>query len=334
MTALRTDALLLDRDLQISIGTRELVAPGAGEALVRVECAGLCGSDLHVFRTGDWVEDAQWPATLGHELCGTVELPPGDGSLEVGERVVADSRVPCDACAECLAGQPDRCRAVRFIGECRPGGFAGRCVLPGRLLHRVPDGLAPETAVLAEPLAVAMHGLSRLPAEPRSVVILGHGPIGALLQIELRRRFPSAEVTVAEPAALRAGLARALGAVTVEDADRLPDGAYDTVIDAAGYGRAFADGLRLLAPRGQLLLVALGHRPASFTPAALVESSTTIVGANAFVDELPEAIAQLARDPARYEPIVTDAVLLPELPDVVRAQLERPEAVKVVLCPQ
>jgi threonine dehydrogenase-like Zn-dependent dehydrogenase len=178
-----------------------------------------------------------------------------------------------------------------------------------------------------------MHALSRLPGEPRSVAILGHGPIGALSHLEVRRRFPSAEVTVAEPAGLRAALARALGASTVPNADHLPDDAYDTVIDAAGYGGAFTDALRLLAPRGQLLLIALGHSPTSLTPAALAESSATIVGANAFVGELPEAIAQLAKDPARYEPVVTDAVLLSEFPSIVRAQLERPDAVKVVLCP-
>jgi len=332
-SVLQADALLLDRDLQISIGTRDLDPPLADEALVRVECAGLCGSDLHVFRTGAWVEEAQWPATLGHELCGTVELAPADGSLLVGDRVVADSRVRCDACAECVSGHPDRCRAVRFIGECRPGGFASRCVLPSRLLHPVPDGLAPEAAVLAEPLAVAMHALSRLPGEPSRVAILGHGPIGALLHLELRRRFPAAEVTVAEPVELRAALARALGASTVQDAERLPDASCDTVIDAAGYGRAFTDALRVLAPRGQLLLVALGHQPTSVTPSVLVESSATIVGSGAFVDELPEAINQLAGDPARYEPVVTDAVLLSELPGAVRAQLERPEAVKVVVCP-
>jgi threonine dehydrogenase-like Zn-dependent dehydrogenase len=325
--------MFLDRDLELSIRTRHVGAPLPDEALIRVDCAGLCGSDLHVIRSGAWVEEEQWPATLGHELCGTIAVAPADGSLQVGDRVVADSRVPCDACAQCLAGAPDSCAAVRFIGECRPGGFAGLCVLPSRLLHRIPDGLMPETAVLAEPLAVAMHGLSRLQAEPTRVAILGHGPIGALLHIELRRRFPDAEVTVAEPAGLRGDLARALGATTVVSADALPDAAFDIVIDAAGYDRALADGLRALAARGQLLLIALGHGRTEITTASLVESGTTIVATNAFMDELPQAITRLAEDPTRYEPVVTDAVLLSELPGVVRAQLERPDGVKVVVCP-
>jgi threonine dehydrogenase-like Zn-dependent dehydrogenase len=328
---LETSAFFLDRDLQMSIGTRELAPPRADEAVLRVEYAGLCGSDLHVIRSGDWVEE--WPATLGHEVCAVVEQAPADGSLSVGDRVVADSRVPCDACAECLAGRPNRCTAVRFVGECRPGGFAATCVLPSRLLHRVPDGLAAETAVLAEPLAVAMHGVSRLPAEPHRAAILGHGPIGALLHIEVRRRFPDTEVTVAEPATLRSQLAGALGADVVGTAEHLAESGYDTVLEAAGYRGAFTDALRILAPRGQLLLVALGHASVTLKPADLVESSTTIVGANAFVDELPGAIAQLAHSPSRYTPVVTQAIELAELPAVARAQVERPEAVKVVIRP-
>jgi threonine dehydrogenase-like Zn-dependent dehydrogenase len=328
---LATRAFFLDRDLQMSIGTRELAPPLADEAILRVNYAGLCGSDLHVIRSGAWVEE--WPATLGHEVCATVEQAPADGSLSVGDRVVADSRVPCDACAECVARRPNRCTAVRFIGECRPGGFAELCVLPTRLLHRIPDGLAAETAVLAEPLAVAMHGLSRLPAEPRRVAILGHGPIGALLHIEVRRRFPDVAVAVAEPAELRAQLASALDASAVRVAAELSDATYDTVLDAAGYRGALTDALRILAPRGQLLLVALGHDSVMLKPADVVESGATIVGANAFVDELPKAIAQLATDPACYAPVVTDAIHLTELPAVARAQLEHPEAVKVVICP-
>jgi threonine dehydrogenase-like Zn-dependent dehydrogenase len=330
---LRTPAFFLDRSLEMRIGTRELKAPAFDEALLKVEYAGLCGSDLHVIREGAWVDEDQWPATLGHEICATVEIAPQDGSLQAGDRVVPDSRVPCDTCAECVAGNPEGCVAIKFVGECRPGGFAGMCVLPTRLLHRIPDTLSAGTAVLAEPLAVAMHSLSRLTATPRRVALLGHGPVGALLHIELRRQFPDVEMTVAEPTRLRSSLARALGACTADDAADLDGGSFDTVIDAAGYGSAFTDALRLLKPRGQLLLVALQHKATTITPADLVESSVTITGANAFVKELPLAIEALAVHAALYDPVITRAVGLKELPDLIREQLRTPDAVKVVVCP-
>jgi threonine dehydrogenase-like Zn-dependent dehydrogenase len=282
-------------------------------------------------RTGDWV--VEWPATLGHEIYGTVERAAADGSLAVGDAVVADSRLPCGRCQLCLDGDSDRCADVRFVGEARPGGFAEYCVLPSSMLHRVPVELRSATAVLSEPLAVVLHALSQLRSEPRDVAILGHGPIGALTNIELRRRFPNAVITVAEPAALRAKLARALGAQTVAFADQLTNASYDTVIDAAGYERSLPDAIGLTSARGQVLVIAISGEQTALRPADLVERSIYIVGANAFVDELPEAISLLAAERWRYEPVITDAVSLAELPAVARRQLESPDAVKVLVCP-
>lgn len=331
MSTLAVPALLLQRDLSMTVGVREILEPQADEALVRVRWGGLCGSDLHVMRTGDWV--TEWPATLGHEIYGVVEQVGNECVLEVGDAVVADSRLPCRNCAFCTAGDSDRCIAVTFVGESRPGGFAEYCVLPGSLLHRVPVELQSASAVLSEPLAVVLHGLSRLHSEPRRVAILGHGPIGALTHVELRRRFPGADITVAEPAPLRACLARALGAPTVNRADELTAAGYDTVIDAAGYPPSLADALRLVCSRGQVLLLALAFQPVAIKPAELVERNICLVGANAFVDELPQAITLLAAERWRYEPLITDAVSLAELPTAAQRQLERPAAVKMLVCP-
>jgi threonine dehydrogenase-like Zn-dependent dehydrogenase len=327
------DAFLLGRDLTMTIGTRALPAPGPDEAVVRVHSAGVCGSDLHVLRSGDWVADDEWPATLGHEIYGTVEEAPTDGSLEVGDHVVADSKIPCGRCAPCVEGRPDFCIDVRFVGEARPGGFATHCVLPSALLHSVPETLHESKAALAEPLAVVLHGLSHLRSEPRRVAILGHGPVGALTHIQLRRTFPDAEVTVAEPAPLRGQLAGALGARTVDTARELPEARFDTVIDAAGYPASLTDALSLVAPRGQVLLMAITRRPVEVVPADLVERGIALHGSNAFCDELPAAIAALAADPRAYEPVITRAVSLDELPAVLTAQLTRRDEVKVVLCP-
>jgi threonine dehydrogenase-like Zn-dependent dehydrogenase len=327
--SLEVDAFLLDADLAMSVGRRTLPDPGPGEALVRVEWAGVCGSDLHVMRTGAWVRE--FPATLGHEIYGHV-VRGGDGvALAPGTAVVADSRVPCGRCEAC-AVDPARCPNLAFVGEALPGGFATHCVLPVTGLHAVADTLDGATAVLAEPLAVVLHGLAQLDAAPRHVAILGHGPIGALVHIELRRRAPDAQIDVAEPVTLRADLARALGARTVAAAGAL-DGTYDVVIDAAGYASSLPDAIEIAAPAAQLLLLAISHHEAAVRPIDIVEKRLRIVGANAFVDELPDAIALLATDGWRYAPIVTEAIALDELPAVARRQLAAPEAIKVLVRP-
>lgn len=333
MSALDVPALLVDRSLNISLGHRQLPEPGADEVLVRVLAAGVCGSDLHVLRSGDWVADDQWPATLGHEIYGIVEWAPAGSPLQPGDHAVADSKVPCGGCSPCSEGRPDFCEAVSFVGECRPGGFATHAVLPASLVHRVPAALESSTAVLAEPVAVVLHGLSHLREEPRRVAVLGHGPVGALVHLQLRRTFPDTEVTVAEPAQLRSSLARAWGARTTERAGTLGDGAFDTVIDAAGYRGSLADALRLVGGRGQVLLLAIGRAPVEVVPAEVVERGVAVYGSNAFCDELPAALRALAEDPLAYEPVITRAVSLEELPAVMRAQLAHPHEVKVIVCP-
>ena len=246
MSLLSTPALLLDRDLTLAIGERDLPEPASDEALVRVRWAGVCGSDLHVVRTGDWVQ--AWPATLGHEICGTVEITSPDSELQPGDVVVSDSRVPCGACARASSAIRTVARQLDSSGRFAPGGFARHCVLPTKLLHRVPVPLMDSAAaVLSEPLAVAVHAISLLRSEPREVVVIGHGPVGALTHIELRRQFPDAIVDVAEPTELRASLARALGAKTFSSVRELTGQRYDTVIDAAGYADSLSESVLVCA---------------------------------------------------------------------------------------
>jgi 2-desacetyl-2-hydroxyethyl bacteriochlorophyllide A dehydrogenase len=324
-------AFLLEQDLSMSIGTRELPAPGAEEVLIAVEWAGLCGSDLHVMRTGAWV--TSWPATLGHEIYGRVVEAPDGAEVERGDAVVVDSRIPCSACAECTSGRPSHCHQIQFVGEACPGGFAERCVLPARALALVPNELEGSTAVLAEPLAVVLHGLSHLVAEPRRAVILGHGPVGALLHAELRRRHPDAVLDIAEPAPLRSSLARAFGGRVVASGSELPRAAYDLVVDASGYAGSLVDAIRLGAPAAQILLLGLSDHPVPVSPIDIVERRLRITGSNAFISELPDAVALLASEGWRYDPVVTDAIELAELPDTARRQLSAPDAVKVLVRP-
>jgi threonine dehydrogenase-like Zn-dependent dehydrogenase len=203
-----TDALLLDEQLVLTLGTRQLPPPRVGEALVRVAWAGVCGSDLHVLRTGEWV--AYWPATLGHEVVGVVQECPG-AEMALGTTVVVDSRLPCLKCAGCHKAV-SLCHNMSWLGEAAPGGFARHLVAPVSGLVPCPAALEPAIAVLAEPLAVAMHAVSGLACRPDEVLLLGYGPIGALVHLELVRRYPGLPVFVSELFEPRRQLALALGA--------------------------------------------------------------------------------------------------------------------------
>jgi threonine dehydrogenase-like Zn-dependent dehydrogenase len=306
----RTTALLLSEDLSLSVGTRELPPLAEGEVLIDVDYAGICGSDLHVLRTGDWV--AYWPATLGHEVAGRVRQS-RHGEFAVGEQVVADSRIPCDVVDGRL--RSDRfAEDLQWLGEARPGGYAGAMVIPGDSLYHVPAGLGNIDAVLAEPLAVVMCAIDQLPVRtpPKTVAILGYGPIGALAHAEMARRWPQASITVMEPNSKRANLARVQGAAigTLDDSKR-----YQVVIDAAGYPGSFEAAIGAATFGGSILLIALGHAAATVMPATIVEHSLHVIGSVGFDDQhIDGALAALAEDPARYNPIVTHTVDLDQIP--------------------
>lgn len=332
---MRTDALLLDEQLGLRLASRELAPPAAGEALVEVAWAGVCGSDLHVLRTGAWV--AYWPATLGHEVVGVVRECPG-GEVPLGTAVVVDSRVPCGSCRSCERA-PSLCEEMAWLGEAMPGGFARHLVVPARRLVVCPDGLEPEVAVLAEPLAVAVHAVSRLGRAPDDVLLLGYGPIGALVHLELVRRWPALRVVVCEPAEGRRQLALALGATPLPEPPTGPPASgarserFSLVVDAAGYPQSLARALDAAANGGTVLLVALSGAPVPVVPAEVVERTLTLVGSVGFDDELEEAVELLAADPDRYRPVVTEAVLLEEAAERLASLVSAPAAGKVVIRP-
>jgi threonine dehydrogenase-like Zn-dependent dehydrogenase len=336
-------ALLLERDLSLRVGERELAEPGPGELLVEVDWAGVCGSDLHVLRSGDWVTD--WPATLGHEVTGRVAASPG-GELAAGTRVVVDSRVPCGACPGCVTG-PHLCENLAWFGEACSGGFASHVLVPADRVAPCPADLEAAIAVLAEPLAVAMHAVSRAgfgpgpvgtssgvgaDGGPERVTIAGYGPIGALVHLEIARRWPGAAVTVVERVAARRQLAAAFGAGLAGTTTETGRPAQ-LVVDAAGYPGSLRDAIARCARGGTVLVVALGHQAEPLLPAELAERELTVAGSNGFAGELSQAVAALAADPDRYRPLVTEAIALGEAPRRLRELLAAPAAGKVVIGP-
>jgi len=113
---------------------------------------------------------------------------------------------------------------MSWLGEARPGGFARHTVVPVTSLVTCPTHLEPAIAVLAEPLAVAMHAVSRLSRRPDDALIIGYGPIGALVHLELVRRWPGLAVSISEPAADRRRLGLALGALPAPSSRRQQGG--------------------------------------------------------------------------------------------------------------
>jgi D-arabinitol dehydrogenase (NADP+) len=197
--------------------------PCAGEVRVRIELAGVCGTDLQIH---DGTSSATFPLTPGHEMVGIVEsMGPNVTGLALGKRVVVNGSAACGACAFCSEGRPLQCTALSALGVTGPGGFAESVLTPASRCVNVGD-LDPEIAVFAEPAACATHGMEVLQPRPGSTaLVLGSGPNGLLLA-QLLMHDGAARVTVAAPTHFKLEIARQLGIDEVIQIPREPADAF------------------------------------------------------------------------------------------------------------
>ena len=153
--------------------------PKAGEVLIKIELAGVCGTDLHIHE-GDFL--AEFPLIPGHEMVGTVAaLGSGVDKFKVGQRVTVNPVVSCGDCEFCREGKPILCHNRKGLGTNWPGSFAEYMIATQDLVFAV-GNLSPDIAIFAEPAACAMHGAQMLNIKAgSSALIFGAGPTGQLL---------------------------------------------------------------------------------------------------------------------------------------------------------
>ncbi|MFH1538112.1 MAG: alcohol dehydrogenase catalytic domain-containing protein [bacterium] len=191
---------------------------GAGEALVRVEASGICGSDVM-----EWYRRDKVPLVLGHEIAGeVVEVGEGVESLEPGQRVSASHHVPCGACRHCRRGNETMCETLRKTNF-DPGGFAEFVRLPSinveRGVYHLPDSMSCEEGSFIEPLACVLRGQRRAGVgEGDCVLVLGSGISGAL-HVALARALGAGVVIATDVSDFRLKKAKKSGAHVALKAD-------------------------------------------------------------------------------------------------------------------
>ncbi|MET8245314.1 L-idonate 5-dehydrogenase [Streptomyces sp. NPDC005202] len=317
--------------------------PGPGQALVAVRYGGVCGSDLHYWRHGG-VGDFRLrePMVLGHEVVGTiVSYGAGASSPVAGTAVAVHPATPCGACPECAQGRRNVCRDTRYLGSAArfphvQGAFAAHVVVPAEQLRPLPAGLELRRAVLAEPLAVALHALRRTGEDVagRHVLVTGAGPIGCLV-VAAAKAAGAARVTVTDliPQALR--YASAAGADTVVRADDADDAGWpsevDVAVEVSGVAAGLDTCLRLVRRGGAV--VQLGMLPPGQSPFAgnlVVSREIELRGAFRFDTEFDEALRLLAAEPA-FDDLVSAVVPVRAAESAFALAADRSRSCKVLL---
>ena len=302
--------------------------PAAGEVLLRVAAAGVCGTDVHL-DAGEF--GPVYPLTPGHEIAGVVAgTGPGVTALATGDLVALDNMTACGHCAQCRRARPQFCATFRALGVTDPGGFADFVVATAGKCHPAGD-LDPEVAVFAEPVACVVHGLDVLAMRPGSdVLVAGTGPTGLILA-QLLRAAGASRVTVAGRSPFKLELATAYGADEVvfmaaggdpgdAAAALAPDG-FDIVIDATGSVEVLQACTRLLGIGGTLFVYGMTPETASLpiSPYDVFRRELTIKGSFSQAFSFDRAMALLRGGRVQTSGMVTHQFGLPDYGAAIKA---------------
>jgi D-arabinitol dehydrogenase (NADP+) len=314
---------------------------GAGEALVRVRGAGICGTDYRIW-TGE--RQVRYPLIPGHEFIGDV-VAVGTGVTRVapGDRIAIEPNWGCGTCDLCRDGRGNLCLERTAVGIDRDGGFAELAVLPEQACWPAPAGIPSDVLLFAEPLAVVTRAVSRAAPRPgESAAVVGAGTLGLLAMQLLRRQ--GCRVLVVGRTDRRLGLARELGAeATHAGTDRAAAAArqlagrdgVDLVVETAGTAEAVelsVGQVGFVRPGGRVILTGLPHEPARIEFFWVVRREIDIRGSMIYQREFGEAVALLAGGEIRVDRLLTHRFPLASI-DAALAAHRDPASIKVAVFP-
>jgi len=274
--------------------TEEVDSPvcAAGEALVRVHAAGICGSDMAIF-TGKHPR-AKPPLVMGHEFAGEIiEIQPGDieTPLAVGDKVTAYPLLTCGNCWACRSGFSHVCRDLKLIGIDRDGGFAEYVSVPLDLIVKFSDRLSFDQGALIEPLAVAVHALEMAgKPEWKNAVVVGCGPIGLLVALCLQNAGIE-NLLLCDISPQRVKRAAGLNFQAINSADvnlmdrvmEMTDGeGADIVFECAGSAPAALQMCDLVRPRAKIVMVSVHKEPHPVDLRAITFKEISLIGTRVY----------------------------------------------------
>jgi alcohol dehydrogenase len=293
-----------------------------GEALIRVICAGICGTDLEITKGY-----ANFRGILGHEFVGRVVESPSRYML--GRRVVGQINVGCGKCHNCLTSNPGHCPERTALGiRGRDGAFAEFLSLPPQNLFEIPDSISDEAAVFAEPLAAACRILEQVDILDSSrVAIVGDGRLAQLIVRALAHVRCETTMIGKHAEKLRLGEEAGARAITLGQAEKEAQ-KFDIVIEASGSTSGLPLALALVKPLGTVVLKSTHHGMAAADISTAVINEVTIIGSRC--GPLQRAIDLLASGAVNPLPLISARLPLEE---GIRAfqKATEPGALKVLL---
>jgi L-gulonate 5-dehydrogenase len=305
--------IVVRQPLALAVEPSARVEAGPGEAVVRVQRAGICGSDIHILHGSN--PFAVYPRVIGHEFSGVVTaVGAGVTGVVAGDHVVVDPVISCGLCYPCRVGRSNVCANLQVLGVHRDGGFRDSLAVPAANLVKIPVDLPFDVAALAEPLSIAANVLDRTGCGPEdTVLVYGAGTVGVtVVQVA---KLLGARCIVADIEPARLERARGFGADATIDSRRhsVAELVRDetgglgptVVIDGAGAVSLLDEACRIASPAGRIGLLGFSATPSPLSQQEVVRKELTIVGSRLNRRLLPNVVRWLAEKRLMPEAMIT-----------------------------
>jgi threonine 3-dehydrogenase len=267
----------------------EAPRPGINDVLIRVKRAGICGTDVHIYKWDDWAQHTiPVPMAIGHEFVGEiVEVGSNVSDFHPGDIVSGEGHVVCGRCRNCLAGRRHLCAHTQGVGVNRPGAFAEYIVLPMTNIWRHAPGIDLDIAAIFDPFGNAVHTALSFPVLGEDVLITGAGPIG-LMAAAVVRHAGARFVVVTDMNPFRLDLAKKMGATIALDIRKgtLPETqkqlgmteGFDIGLEMSGNAAAFRDMLANMSHGARIAMLGIPDQEMSIDWRTVIFNMLTIKG--------------------------------------------------------
>ncbi|HET9671804.1 MAG TPA: alcohol dehydrogenase catalytic domain-containing protein [Actinomycetota bacterium] len=305
-------AALLDAPRTLGVREADDPTPTPGDAVVRVEAVGICGTDLSIFAGKIPV---RYPRVIGHEIVGVLEDPGGSG-IAAGTRVLVDPAISCGSCRQCREGRTNICTRGALLGRDRDGGLRERLAVPPANVHELPPAVEPSVAPMIQVLATCVHAQRRMPLFlGERVVVLGLGVTG-LLHVQLAKRRGAGTVVGVTRSEAKLSLAGELGADALvradgsetEEVERTLGGGADLVVECIGTVGGLARAVELVRHGGRILAYGtITETVGELSFYDLYHKEISIQAARAArPEDFPDSISLVAAGEVSLGPLVSD----------------------------
>ncbi|KAL5811107.1 hypothetical protein ACOSQ4_027675 [Xanthoceras sorbifolium] len=295
---------------------------GPQDVKVQIKALGICGSDVHHFKTmrcANFI--VKKPMVIGHECAGIIEEVGSEvKSLQVGDRVALEPGISCGRCSHCKNGSYNLCPEMKFFGSPPTNGsLAHKVVHPANLCFKLPNNVSLEEGAMCEPLSVGVHACRRANIGPETnVLIMGSGPIG-LVTLLAARAFGAPKIAIADVDVQRLSIAKNLGAdETIQVSTDIKDVAAEVIkiqnqmgsgidvsFDCVGFEKTMSTALNATRSGGKVCLIGLAKNEMtiSLTPAAARE--VDVIGIFRYRNTWPLCLDLLRTGKINVKPLIT-----------------------------